>query len=77
MVLVEAGTGIGAHEIGVESREVTLSTSHSVVHMFDRHLDNKCIKLSFKEMDPAGLPRTINALDVRLLLEAAFEDCQV
>ncbi len=45
--------------------------------MFDRQLDGKSIKLTFKEMDPVGLPRTINALDVRLLLEAAFEDCQV
>ncbi len=45
--------------------------------MFDRQLDGKSIKLTFKEMDPVGLPRTINVLDVRLLLEAAFEDCQV
>ena len=28
VVLVEAGTGIGAHKVGVESHEVTLSTSH-------------------------------------------------
>ena len=87
VVLVEAGTEIGAHKVGVESREVTLSTSHMILknlqpwfpvmnHERGSHVlivtwTTRHKSCHFR-MDPAGLPRTILALDVHLLLEAAF-----